>query len=78
MNIIGVNKVGNDLQVTVKGETIPVSYINTGGNYYRLVRYAHVEGRTEALYEAINVFKVDGYEYAINTTAPLYTFNKTY
>lgn len=78
MNITDINNNGTEIQLTITGEVIPVRYITDNIHTYVLVRWKHVGGYTEALYEVIKVYKVSTYEYSINNTAPLYTFNRTF
>lgn len=77
MIITGINNVGKDIQLTLSGEVVPTTYINYAGGFYKLSRYVYIKGNTEALYEVIHVFKIETYEYTVNSTAPLYTFNNT-
>jgi hypothetical protein len=76
MNILCNN--GLELEVKITGEVIPVRYVTDSINTFALVRWKHIGGNTIALYEVINVIKLGKYEYPINNTAPLYTFNKTF
>jgi hypothetical protein len=78
MNITETKLTTDNLQLTLIGELIPVQYVSYSSITFKLMRYLYREGNTVAVYEPIKVVAVDGYTYKANTTAPDYTFNRTF
>lgn len=78
MNITETKLTTDNLQLTLTGEVIPVAYVSYSSITFKLMRYLYRDGNTVAVYEPIKILAVDGYTYTANTTAPDYTFNRTF
>ena len=78
MNITETKLTTDNLQLTLTGEVIPVAYVSYSNITFKLMRYLYREGNTVAVYEPIKIHSLENYTYTVNSTAPDYTFNRTF